>query len=284
MPYTAGILTFVFGALSAAAQSDPNQPDALSLLKNIEATYSSMNTYSAKVTSAVSISGLETQGKMDMETSTTVTADSSGKFRLETTGLMGRLAVYDGSTMWLYMPSTNSYYKHSLNDSSPAAQTGAQFGAGIGMGIFGGANPLSGYKNLIAALKEAKVLGSEKLHVNDSEVDCWVVFLDYEPVGSQEISALETAGLPAFGDLTRSRTLWVDKGRYLVYRDDSPIRMTMQNTNSPSDIKQTSKVESVRVNEPVSPDVFTFTPPSGAKEMDPSKFKTKTPEAPQTKN
>jgi len=47
-------------------------------------------------------------------------------------------------------------------------------------------------------------------------------------------------------------------------------------------LKQTSKLETVTVNDPVSPDLFTFTTPAGAKEMDESKCMPKTGEAPQT--
>jgi outer membrane lipoprotein-sorting protein len=54
------------------------------------------------------------------------------------------------------------------------------------------------------------------------------------------------------------------------------MKMTMPNTNAPTNVKQTSKVQSVTLNDPVSPDVFTFTPPPGATEMDESKFKVKT--------
>ena len=79
------------------------------------------------------------------------------------------------------------------------------------------------------------MLRSEKLHVNDSEVDSWVVFLDLR-VGRS---------LP-----------WVDKGRYLLCRDHSTLRTMMRNTNSPLHMRHTSKVESARVNDEVSPDVF----------------------------
>jgi len=74
----------------------------------------------------------------------------------------------------------------------------------------------------------------------------------------------------------------VDKTRYLVYQNDSATKMTIASTKAPANMKQTSKLETVTVNDPVSPDLFTFTTPAGAKEMDESKFMPKTGEAPQT--
>lgn len=200
-----------------------------------------------------------------METSVTVTADSTGKFRLESKGVMGMTLVFDGSTMWMYMPAANSYSKIPLHS-----------GAEAGGGMFGlGANGLQEYKNVTARAKESKILRSEKLRVNDSDADCWVFSLEYEPMGSEASVAAQAAGVPV-GDFAQSKTLWVDKTRYLVYQVDAASKMTMPNANTPTNVKQTRKVESITVNEPVSPDVFTFTPPAGAKEMGESKFNVKT--------
>lgn len=153
-----------------------------------------------------------------------------------------------------------------------------------GGGMFGSGNAIEEYKSVSKAVKEAKVLRSEKAHVNGSDVDCWVVSLEYGAPGSEASAAAQAAAGISFKDLGRTRMLWVDKGSYLVYEDDSTTKMTMGNANTPTTMKQTSKVESVTVNNAVSPDVFTFTPPAGAKEMDESKFVPKSAEAPQSKN
>lgn len=284
MPYArVAIRTLILifaAAMAAAAQTAPapEQPDAMDLLKNVELAYGAMNTYSAKVTTSMAMDGSGGQGKMNMETSTTITADASGKFRVESTGMMGMTLVYDGNAMWMYMPTGNSYSKLPLSSGSPSAEAGA-----MGGGMFGGANALQEYKSVTEGLKEAKIVRSEKLHVNDSEADCWVVSLQYEGVGSEATAAMQSAGLPA-NDFARAKMLWIDKTRYLIYQDESTMKMTMPNANAPTNVKQTSKVQSFTVNDPVSPDVFTFTPPPGAKEMDESKFMPKSGEARPTKN
>lgn len=130
-------------------------------------------------------------------------------------------------------------------------------------------------------MKEAKILRSEKVHVNGADADCWVVSLEYESSGSEVTAEAQAAGF-SLSDFAHSKTLWVDKNRYLVYREDSITKMSMPNTNTPTNMKQSSKVESFTVNDPVSPDVFQFAPPPGAKEIDESKFMPKAKEAPQT--
>lgn len=269
-------LILVFAAVMACAAQTlaPEQPDAMDLLKSVELAYGAINTYSAKVTETTSME--EGPGaQVNMEKAVTLTADSTGKFRMESTGMTGMTIIYDGNAMWMYMPMANSYSKLPLS-GSPSLEAGA-----MGGGMFGGANALDEYKNVSQGIKEAKIVRSEKLRVGDADVDCWVVSLEYGPWGSD--AAAQAAGVSP-KDLEHSKTLWVDKNRFLVYREDSKIKMTMPNANTSTNIKQTSKVQSVTVNDPVSPDVFTFTPPPGAKEMDESKFTPKSGEAPQTKN
>src|SRR5439155_611523 len=58
-------LAFVAAAL-APAQSTPNQsqPDALELLRNVEATYAAVGTYSTKSTHVIEMNGPSMQNKM----------------------------------------------------------------------------------------------------------------------------------------------------------------------------------------------------------------------------
>lgn len=271
-------LCLMFAAtIFSAAQTapTPQQPDAMDLLKSVELAYGAINTYSAKVTETTSMEGSGAQ--TDMETAVTVTADSTGKFRVESTGITGMVLVYDGNATWMYMPMAKSYSKLPLSGGSPS--TGAE---AMG-GMFGGANALEAYKNVSKGVKEARIVRSEKLHVNGADADCWVVSLEYEAM-PEEASAAAEAGGVSLKDFELGKTLWVDKNRFLVYREDSKMKMTMPNANAPTNMKQTSNVQSFMINDPVSPEVFTFTPPPGAKEMDESKFIPKTSQGPQTKN
>jgi len=118
-------------ALSSAAQATPAQakPDAMDLLKNVELAYGAMNTYSAKVTSTLTMEESGAQGNVNLETPMNVTVDAWGKFRVETKGMMSMVMVNDGTTMWMYMPMANSYSKIPLEGPSASVTAGAM-GAG----------------------------------------------------------------------------------------------------------------------------------------------------------
>ena len=47
--------------------------------------------------------------------------------------------------------------------------------------------------------------------------------------------------------------------------------MTMPGANEPMNTTDTVKFDNISIDEPLSPDVFAFTPPPGATEMDTSK-------------
>lgn len=226
---TVGVL---FGtALLAVAQPTPDQPDALDLLKNVALTYHAMRTLSAKLTSVMN--GPDMQQKIEMPM--TIMADSSGKMRVENTGVTGMLMVFDGSTMWIYMSSFNKYTKLPLSSAASSAQPDSFFG----------------YQSVATDVKEAKILRSEKLQVNGSHADCWVVQLQYEPAGARTLWA---------------KTLWVDKTHYFVYREDWTSKMAMPGTSAPTETKHTIKFDTISLDQPVPEDTFTFTPPSGATE------------------
>src|SRR6266702_7461725 len=114
------------------------------------------------------MNGSDAQSKANVEQSLTVTADSTRKFRMESTDVMGMVAVYDGNTMWRYMPAANAYWKLPLNGASRSAEARAS-------GMSGGANPLQEYKKHHQGCKGGQDPRHEKVHANDTDADCWVV-------------------------------------------------------------------------------------------------------------
>ena len=254
-------------AVLAVGQSVPDQPDALDVLKNVALTYSAMRTYFAKSTTVMEMNGPNMQTKI--ETPLTITEDSSGKMRMETTSMGGTLTVFDGSTLWIYMSSLNKYMKMPSISVASSGQPGA------GMEVFSpGTNSFLGYRSVASNVKEADILRSEKLHANGSEVDCWVLSVEYQPAGGQ-VSSEQTASAPAV-DLASTKTLWVDKTHYLVYGEDSTDKMNMPGAAAPTQTKRTIKFERITVDQPIPEDTFAFTPPPGATEMDLSSFIPKT--------
>jgi outer membrane lipoprotein-sorting protein len=263
-------------AVLAVAQSVPDQPDALDVLKNVALTYQAMKTFSAKSTTVMEMNNPNMQQKI--ETPMTITADSSGKMRMETTSMGGSLTVFDGSTLWMYITPLNKYMKMPWSSAASSGQPrGGDLGGpavgGMGM-LSAGTNSFLGYRSVASNVKEAKILRSEKLHANGSDVDCWVVSVEYEPSGGHTSSEQAASG-PAM-DLARATTLWVDKTHYLVYRDDSSGKMVIPGFGAPTETKQTISFDSITVDQPISEGTFTFTPPPGATEMDLSSLIPKT--------
>jgi outer membrane lipoprotein-sorting protein len=263
-------------AVLAGAQSVPEQPDALDVLKNVALTYSAMRTFSAKSTTMMEMDNPNMQQKI--ETPMTITADSSGKMRMETTSMGSTLTIFDGSTLWMYITPLNKYMKIPW---SSAASSGQPRGGDLGAPAVSAmqmSNPATNsffeYRSVASHVKEAKILRSEKLHANGSDVDCWVVSVEYESAGG-EMSAEQAASAPAV-DLVHATTLWVDKTHYLVYRDDSTGKITIPGTGAPTETRQTINFDSITVDQPIPEGTFTFTPPPGATEMDLSSFIPKT--------
>jgi outer membrane lipoprotein-sorting protein len=252
-------------AVLAVAQSTPAQPEALHLLNNVAMTYYAMKSYSAKSTDVITTSrpGMQQQ----MEWNMTTTADFSGRTRAEVTGATPMLMIFDGKILWMYMSQLNKYIK--LPTTKP------------GWGVEGieSAMATTGftYKNVATNVKGATVLRSEKIPFSGSNVDCWVVSVEYQPL-SAHASSGRTAGVAA-SEVT-AKTLWVDKIQYLVYQEDSTSKKTIAGATGPTETKVAVKYESITVDPDVASDAFTFTPPPGATEIDLASFM---PNAPPSK-
>jgi outer membrane lipoprotein-sorting protein len=136
-------------AVLAVAQSVPDQPEVLDLLKNVELTYRAMRTFSAKSTTVMEMNNPNVQQKI--ETPMTITADSSGRMRMETTSMGGTLTVFDGSTLWIYMSPLNKYMKMASNSAAPSGQPGG------GVGMFSpGTNSFLGYRSVASNVRRLR--------------------------------------------------------------------------------------------------------------------------------
>src|SRR5207237_312292 len=129
----------------------------------------------------------------------------------------------------------------------------------------------SEYSNAAVNAKEAKVLRSETLHANGADVPCWVVSVEYEVPGA-EATPQAANGVPRMKIDSGASTLWVDKARYLVYKEISNVKKTLPGASAPTDIKRTVTFKDIAVDEPVPDDTFVFRPPEGATELDLSSF------------
>ena len=91
-----------------------------------------------------------------------------------------------------------------------------------------------GFIKLIESAKESKVLREESMTLEGSGIECYVI----------EITGPEG-----------TETWWADKARYRILRQDRPDSSVVFTT--------------VKINEPLSEDLFKFEPPPGAKKAEP---------------
>ncbi|HEU5412029.1 MAG TPA: DUF2092 domain-containing protein [Candidatus Acidoferrales bacterium] len=267
-------LGFIFAlAILAGAQTATKQPDPLELLENVQTTYGAMTSFSAKATMHMDMSGtgMQTQTSMAM----TLQIDSSGRMRAESAGPIGMTMVNDGTTVWMYMPQENQYFKMPL-PSNGSAEAGGDF-------PFPETGGFSELKNVAKNVKEAKVLRAETVQANGTKVSCWVVSVEYERTGNNDpgpsAQADSTQSDSAQGEATgadfrsignaNTKMLWIAKTSYLVYREDQTDTVPMPKTGVTMHINMGMTYDDIVVDHPIPQSTFTFTPPAGATEMRP---------------
>lgn len=226
-----GIATLVLPV--AMAQT---HPDLAELLKNVSETYKSAVQYElvGDATSADARSGKI--GSFHMR----IAFKAPNKYRIE--GQLPRMnfggvefgdgiIVHDGSAAWFYFPKVNQYGSFSADRLTAEAE-----------GDLGDLRPefvdqvvMSGYRGAVERAPGAKFLREETISLGGSRVACYVVAIT--PAGDEP-----------------SNTWWVDRKRHVVVREDQ----------GGSSVVFTS----VRLGEPLAPELFRFVPPPGAKKLE----------------
>ena len=163
---------------------------------------------------------------------------ASNKYRME--GKLPELAefgqgdemliVYDGSFLWFYIPKSNQY------GSVPAGNLRAD-----DPGDSGDMRPefvrevTNAFSRLAESSKDAKLLREDALQIEGNKAACYVVsFTDKENRGSV--------------------TVWIDEKNFHLLRLETP--------------EGTATYSVDKLDEPLSDDLFKFTPPAGAKKIE----------------
>ncbi len=117
-------------------------------------------------------------------------------------------------------------------------------------------------------LKQATILDEEDVEIEGTKIPCYVVQAEYAQ------SKEEAEAPPSI------KTYWIDKGRFVVLRESLQYHVDSRTFGPPADIKLTSSLTKVRLNEPVPDDLFVFTPPDGAKETEGNQMRLTAPISP----
>ncbi len=153
------------------------------------------------------------------------------RYRMESTDADGKaVGVFDGVNLWMYRSQENLYTSVPGNQLTPDAPGDL----GDASPEFMDATTKQGFIKLIESATESKVLREESIPLEGSGVECYVIEIT-GPKGTE--------------------TWWTDKARYRILRQDSANRSVVFTT--------------VKINEPLSEDLFKFEPPPGAKKAEP---------------
>jgi len=236
-------------------QRDADQ--AASILNTVAAVYRTARScyLEANVTAEVKSSGFE--GKMHSSFVWAVVPPA--RIRMEVKSMMMEVVIVsDGPNFWQYMPQSKQYTKkHSeaatitsrgidSRDYISAKDEYARMMA-VAVGV-----RIPNFEDIANGLKEARILSEEALEFNGSSVDCYVI----ETVHDSSAAAKD----PPF-----RQTYWIDKTRFVVLREThTSMRVGPDPDMAPG---FTTTFTTVKINEPITDDLFVFVPPSGATEV-----------------
>ncbi len=244
--------------------------DAMDLLKKVRETYGSLKSFQFEGVSTTESRSTGMQIKTEFPFEGDFVAPT--KIRIETKNpRMGVLVVSDGDTAWVYLPSIRTYSKldvGGLLKSAPGGQSGEVPDVFRGFSAAAGV-PFDMFQlDLAHGVKEAKILGEEDVELGGKKVACYVVQAEYA------LSKEEAQVLPPF------KSYWIDKARYVVLRESFQYHVKSAKFAAPAELKHTSTLTKVRLNEPVPDNLFVFTPPEGARQGRPPQIQPHAPDSP----
>jgi outer membrane lipoprotein-sorting protein len=203
-------------ALFVCAARGLSQPDAAEILKRVTETYKSATEYELVMdTTYTDAAGAAQAPPFPAR----LAFKSPDRYRIE--GIPTLLypgekmdLIYDSSTLWMYLPKSNRYASARSDQLTPNDRT------------------IGAFQPVFDDAGEARVLREESIAAGgDAAVECYVVHFQMS-----------------------GATVWVDKRRFYILREDSATSSTTFKT--------------VKLNEPISDDLFKFVPPEGATKIE----------------
>jgi thiol-disulfide isomerase/thioredoxin/outer membrane lipoprotein-sorting protein len=180
----------------------------------------------------------------------TVALQNPGKASIDLQlGGGGNLLVSDGDSTWTYRPSTKTYTKIA------AAQTPDGVAANLAvLDVLG----------FFADSRTTKTAREESITIDGQTYDCWVL------TSSVKIPVQAAMG----GQLSEGiMTSWIDKNLLVEVQEEITYSLRLAPAAGAEPLEYRSRIRQVtrglKVNQPVRPDLFAFTPPADAREQSP---------------
>jgi thiol-disulfide isomerase/thioredoxin/outer membrane lipoprotein-sorting protein len=249
-------------ALVALFMLPPQElPDAAALRKQVQDAAKQRGSiqYVREITGEVSLDGkpvsevLAAGRRIPVASSVgrqTVAVSSPGKARVELAlGSGGNVFVSDGETTWTYRPATRLY-------SRIAAGTGPD-GVAANLAVL----DVLGF---FEETKTAKTVREENISVDGVSYDCWVVTSNVRIPASAGMGGQVSSGV---------MTSWIDKKLLVGIQEIISYSVTVAPAAGAAPVEYKAQLKqltmALRVDQPIAPGVFAFTPPPDAKEQAP---------------
>jgi thiol-disulfide isomerase/thioredoxin/outer membrane lipoprotein-sorting protein len=173
------------------------------------------------------------------------TIESNGSF----------VVVSDGKSLWRAAPETREFIRTAVTGplldtkgGGPIAESGLQRLKFM----------MSYMERLAENLTRAEQIRNETLEVDGKPIECVVVRADYAPPKG-------SAGIESW-----TRTLWIDKQRSIVLREENVTRGKLFPSRpfDDTEIRHRRLYMVASINEPVPASLFVYTPPRNFREME----------------
>ena len=230
--------TPVLSAFLHSQQTD----DGMQLLKRVSETYRGLESYEIR---AVVINDQRWDEARDLtETPIVMAEDKPGKFRIEAKHpFRGGMEVSDGKTTWEYAAMGHQYTKKTAGSGVDVADDNPLMPT----------NYVKRYRQLAEKATEAHLLREETFSLEGKQIRCAVVEVEF---GSD----------PAMKKKQETHhTLWIDKERALVLQEMWDNKTDMMGVSFQS--RTTVAYRAIHIGQPVADELFSFTPPTNAKEV-----------------
>jgi TonB family protein len=221
----------VFGIASGIA-TYAQPPDAETILNRARETFTNARTLEVRAVTVTTTTGVDFE--QTQRSGLLIASEQPGKYRIEPRGMAGQTIVSDGQQSFTYASYIKQYTKAPVSSNFTEALLDSP------------AAPLAGLNNG-RAVGSATVTGEEELQVDGAPRRCYVV----------EIKRPNDSG---------SAKVWADRESFLILKSVTTQHMENWPPDlGAADMTATITVQTVKINQPLPPEMFVFVPPPTAK-------------------
>jgi outer membrane lipoprotein-sorting protein len=244
------LLSVAVAASAAFVTCAPQAPKPADLLRRVAETYKNAATY--WVEASMHAEQSQQGQKQELDATLRLAGDTLGHMRVQMNAPAAQAwLVANGTDLWVFQSGMGQSQYAQLASAATDSLLRRQMLERLLQAQFP-TLPIARYREVDVLSDSATLLREEKLTVDGKEVDCYVVRA-VSPAPSPS-----APGMPA-----TPVTLWIDKERHVVWREEREASMSDPQAGARS-IKERIDFQRVRINDALPDSLFAFTPPTGA--------------------